>query len=115
MRDARRRLEPLDVELELAKARGRAAERMDRGAHVVVKARQRQLVCPRTAADALLRLVHDDVEPGACKRDRPCEAVRPGPDDDRATRQAAPARVRPRAGTSVPPRHCCTTRRAASV
>src|SRR5581483_4284686 len=41
MRDARRRLEPLDVEVERGEARRRTSERMDRRADVVCEAGER--------------------------------------------------------------------------
>src|SRR5581483_7268553 len=107
--------EPLHVEVELAEAGGRAAERVDRGADVVAEAGKRELLGAHAAADRRLRFVDEDVESGARKGDRSGKTVRPGSDDDGATRrQAAPGRARPRGGTRArtPPR--CSTRRAAS-
>ncbi len=104
MRDARRRLEPVHVELERAEADGRPPERMDRRAHVVPKPGQRQLVGTHAAADPVGRLVHDHVEAGAGERDRRGEPVRPRTDDDRLTGRRAPrAHARRRAGTRAPP------------
>ena len=97
MRDARGRLEPLHVEVELAEACGRTSERMNRRANVVAESGQRQLLGPHAAANSVFRFVHDDVEPGASKRDRRCESVRTGADDDRATRQGSPACAQRRA------------------
>jgi hypothetical protein len=94
MRETGRRLDPLEVEVERAEARGRAAERVDRRADVVQEARQRQLVGSQAAADLRSRLVHDDVDACARERDRGGKPVRPRSDDDGATGQrAAPARA----------------------
>ncbi len=115
MRHARRRLEPVHVELERLEADGRPPERMDRRAHVVPEPGQRQLVGAHAAADPVGRLVHDHVEAGAGERDRRGEPVRPRTDDDRLTGRRAPrAHARRRAGTRAPPPPRCSTPRAAS-
>ena len=55
---------------------------MDRGADVVPKSRQRQLLGALSTADRLLRLDDAYGAPGLSERDRSGQAVRPGPDDD---------------------------------
>ena len=106
VRGRRARVYPLDRRVEQPEDRARAAHRMHRGADVVEEARERQLRRARAAADLLLRLVDDDLEPGARKRHRAREPVRPRPDHDcpphRGIRPAEP-----RAGA-----RCTTSRRA---
>jgi hypothetical protein len=82
MRERRRRLDPLHVELQRPEERRRRGERMDRGADVVPKSRERQLERARATADRLLRLEDDDGASGLRERDRGGEPVRARADDD---------------------------------
>jgi hypothetical protein len=54
---------------------------MNRGAHVVAKARLRQLSGARAAADRVLRLQDQHGASGARDRERSGQAVRPGAND----------------------------------
>ena len=99
VRGLRVRLHPLDVEVERAEERRVRAERLDRRAHVVHEAGQRQLARADAAAERVLRLVDLDVEPGACQLERSGEAVRARPDDDRFHR-----RLRSAGPSDWPPR-----------
>ena len=82
MSDCSGRLDQVELELERAEERGGEDRRMDRGADVVSKSRERQLRSARSSADRLLRLDESDGAPRLSKRDRSCEAVRPRPDDN---------------------------------
>ena len=55
---------------------------MNGGTHIVSKARQRQLLGARAAADGVLRLDHDDAAPRAGEHDGGGKSVRSGADDD---------------------------------
>jgi hypothetical protein len=82
MSDCSGRLDQVELELERAEERGGEDRRMDRGADVVSKSRERQLRSARSSADRLLRLDESDGAPRLSKRDRSGEAVRPRPDDN---------------------------------
>ena len=55
---------------------------MDRGAHVVAKAGERELCGTRAAADRFCRLEHEDGTARLRKRDRGRQSVWTGADDD---------------------------------
>jgi len=76
------RLDQVELELQRAEERGGEERRVDRGADVVAKSRERQLGGARPAADRLLRLDDTDGTPRLGERDRSRETVGPGPDDD---------------------------------
>ena len=87
MRDLRRRVHPLDRELEPAEERRVLAHRVDRRADVVHEPRQRQLERARASADRLLLLVHGHVDAGFRERDRGAQPVGAGSDHDRGRHQ----------------------------
>ena len=78
-----RELEAVAAEVE-RRERGRAGrERMDRRAHVVAVARERQLLGAGAAADVLGRFEHEDRAPLVGEERGRGEAVRARADDDR--------------------------------
>src|SRR4051794_5020213 len=81
MRERRRRLDQVELELERPEERRRSSEGMDGRADVVAKARERQLRSPGSTADRVARL--EDEDRASCLREghRSRQAVRPGPDD----------------------------------
>jgi hypothetical protein len=82
MSDRSRRLDQVEVELQRAEERGGEERRVNRGADVVAKPRERQLRRARPAADRLLRFDDADRTPCLGERDRGSQAVRPRADDD---------------------------------
>jgi hypothetical protein len=82
MCECRRRLDPIDVELERVEERRRRGERMDRGADVVTEPRKRQLRGARPAADRVPRLDDEDGTSGLRECERGSEPVRARTDDD---------------------------------
>ena len=89
------RLDPVHIELERPKERGRQAERMNRGADVVDEAGQRQLGRPQAAAELLGGLVDLHLQPRLGQRDRRRQTVRPGADDDGAFHRGRKSNTEP--------------------
>jgi hypothetical protein len=83
MRERGRRVDPLDVEIELPEERRRCRERVDRRADVVPEPGKRQLERARAAADRVLRLEDADGPSSLSERDGGSEPVRACADDDR--------------------------------
>ena len=116
--------DPVPGEIEAAEERRGRRRPHDRRAHVVDEPRERQLRAAHPAAHGVASLVHDHRATGARQRDRGCQPVRPGADDDGVGRvlasghpvifpsvtaiggAAAPARPRPAAAGGPPPVSC---------
>ena len=82
VRTGGRRLDPVELQPEVAERRRQTRERMDRRADVVTEAGQRQLGGPRAASDRVACFDDEDRASGLRKRDGGGEPVRAGADDD---------------------------------
>jgi hypothetical protein len=76
------RLHHGQIELEPTEERRRWNQRVDRRADIVPEPRQRQLSSASAAADRRLTFENANRSAGLRERDRGCEPVRPGADDD---------------------------------
>jgi hypothetical protein len=77
-----RRFHHGQIELELTEERRRGDQRVDRRADVVPEPRQRQFGSANAAANRRLAFEDANRSSGLRERDRGCEPVRPGADDD---------------------------------
>jgi len=78
-----RRFDDVELEVDRLEERGGSRERVDGGADIVPKTRQRELGRAGPAADRVTRFDDEDRASGLGQRDRGGEAVRPSADDDR--------------------------------